>query len=1352
MAKAKLTTRAISTTTVTSDNLAKASQLTHNQLDSNFINLRDATFGVVADDSSTIQVGMDSNLYIQGGDNVTTSTDSAGVVTITGASTATSLTTDGLTIADNDIKGTRTNENIVIDPAGTGSVSINKVAITGGTVTGITDLVVADGGTGASSLTSNAVLTGTGTSPITAEGNLTFNGSTLAVTGAATVSTTLGVTGASTLDGVTITDNTISTNDSNANLEINANGSGTVVLENLSVAGDGATVTGILDEDAMGSNSAVKLATQQSIKSYVDAKVTAEDLDFQGDSGGALNIDLDSETLDIAGGTGIDTTGSSNTLTVAIDSTVATLTGSQTLTNKNLTAPTITGTATIDNLTFNDNIIGSASNANISLQPGGTGNIVAGAITINGTTLSSDDSTKITLAEAVDITGAVGITSGTITGITDLTVADGGTGASSLTSNAVLTGNGTSAITAEGNLSFDGSTLAVTGNITATTTIAATTDITAGGNISSEGIQLVDNKITATRTNDNLYLQAAGSGGVKVFPGDTFSVSPTNDFTNELQFFHDTSGNFGAKIYNNSVSGTQIRDGADQSSPNSRIGLLARRIFLGGVDTNVSLSASVGGGDFTIANGDNPSELSITNHNSIVLTDSNDGEITINPKAGKWVQVDGVNIQDNTISSNASNANLELSANGSGTVEVLTDINVTGAITATTSIANDAIKIDDHTISGLRSNDNIIIDPAGTGDVVLGNFRFDVDQSVASGQDNYVLTYDHSGGKISLEASAGGGASTGDITFVGSTISSPSNADLTLTTSGTGDIVLDALRINGTTLDSSDSSKITIAEALDVTGAVTITSGTITGITDITVSDGGTGASSLTDGGVLLGSGTGAITAMAVLSDGEMIVGDGSTDPVAESGATLRTSIGVGTGDSPQFTGLTISGSSALDGVTITDNTISSNASNADLEISGNGSGNVAIADVAITGGTITGITDLTVADGGTGASSLTDNAVLTGTGTSAITAEGNLSFSGSTLAVTGAITATTDITATGTIGNDAISITDNKIIASRSNDNLYMQPSGTGVTVTGNADWYDDFAGLISGAYGSTSRLKGNAMYYVDEAIVPGADRTYANWIQTSLKTDGSDTASSDARFRNICVMALDINGSEIIHSNISRGAQAMNCTAYMTSSSTDDSIISSATGFIGYGYVSPTANGNTTVTNFMGVKSNCEVNAGNLGAGKTALITNAYGYHYSGNNTYGTGGGGTATITNSYGYYADMNADGGATSWAFYDNRTAGSNSQNRLGAIQLINQSGAPTHLANHSWIYALDDSASSEVYVKDEAGNATKISPHNKEGEWEYYSKNSVTGKTVRVNMEKMIRKLEEVTGESFIETI
>jgi hypothetical protein len=107
--------------------------------------------------------------------------------------------------------------------------------------------------------------------------------------------------------------------------------------------------TAFLDEDNMASDSATKLASQQSIKAYVDSVVTAEDLDITSDSG-TIAIDLDSETLTIAGGTGIDTTGSSNTITVAIDSTVTTLTGTQTLTNKTLTSPTI-NTPTITNLT-----------------------------------------------------------------------------------------------------------------------------------------------------------------------------------------------------------------------------------------------------------------------------------------------------------------------------------------------------------------------------------------------------------------------------------------------------------------------------------------------------------------------------------------------------------------------------------------------------------------------------------------------------------------------------------------------------------------------------------------------------------------------------------------------------------------------------------------------------------------------------------------------------------------------------------------------------------------------------------------------------------------------------------------
>lgn len=83
--------------------------------------------------------------------------------------------------------------------------------------------------------------------------------------------------------------------------------------------------TAILDEDNMASDSATKLATQQSIKAYVDAQVTAQDLDFTDDSCTAgLSIDLDSETFKIAGGDGAVTSGSGNTLTVSACITTAT--------------------------------------------------------------------------------------------------------------------------------------------------------------------------------------------------------------------------------------------------------------------------------------------------------------------------------------------------------------------------------------------------------------------------------------------------------------------------------------------------------------------------------------------------------------------------------------------------------------------------------------------------------------------------------------------------------------------------------------------------------------------------------------------------------------------------------------------------------------------------------------------------------------------------------------------------------------------------------------------------------------------------------------------------------------------
>lgn len=201
-----------------------------------------------------------------------------------------------------------------------------------------------------------------------------------------------------------------------------------------SIAMPTTTVTDILDEDNMSSNSATALATQQSIKAYVDTQLTAEDLDFQADTGGALSIDLDSETLTFTGGTGIDTSGSGNAVTFAIDSTVATLTGSQTLTNKAIDADN----NTVSNLEV-DNLKSGVLDTDLS-SVAGTDTTLASAkaikayvdaqLTASDLDFQGDSGGALSIdldSETLDIAGGTGIdTSGsgnTLTVAIDSTVA-----------------------------------------------------------------------------------------------------------------------------------------------------------------------------------------------------------------------------------------------------------------------------------------------------------------------------------------------------------------------------------------------------------------------------------------------------------------------------------------------------------------------------------------------------------------------------------------------------------------------------------------------------------------------------------------------------------------------------------------------------------------------------------------------------------------------------------------------------------------------------------------------------------------------------------------------------------------
>jgi hypothetical protein len=97
-------------------------------------------------------------------------------------------------------------------------------------------------------------------------------------------------------------------------------------IQNLALettGGSGQVVTSI-ETSMPGSPTNAQLISASAVKTYVDAQVTAQDLDFQGDNGGALSIDLDSEVLTISGDTGITTTGSGNTIEIDLNDTAVT--------------------------------------------------------------------------------------------------------------------------------------------------------------------------------------------------------------------------------------------------------------------------------------------------------------------------------------------------------------------------------------------------------------------------------------------------------------------------------------------------------------------------------------------------------------------------------------------------------------------------------------------------------------------------------------------------------------------------------------------------------------------------------------------------------------------------------------------------------------------------------------------------------------------------------------------------------------------------------------------------------------------------------------------------------------------
>jgi hypothetical protein len=172
-------------------------------------------------------------------------------------------------------------------------------------------------------------------------------------------------------------------------------------------------------------------------------------------------------------------------------------------------ASSFVGTTTIDNLTFNDNIISTSSNADLNLTPGGTGVVNVSNLTIDSSINLTDNVIKVTKSNDDFILSANG------TGSVQVSKIDLNAGT---VDNTVIGGTTPAAATF--------------------TTVSITNP-----SVTADGVTITDNTVTANRSNDNLELEANGSGYVQInginlpnTDGQTGQVLKT-DGNNQLSWF-----------------------------------------------------------------------------------------------------------------------------------------------------------------------------------------------------------------------------------------------------------------------------------------------------------------------------------------------------------------------------------------------------------------------------------------------------------------------------------------------------------------------------------------------------------------------------------------------------------------------------------------------------------------------------------------------------------------------------------------------------------------------------------------------------------------------------------------------